>query len=100
MANILKTTLIWHDSTGGEYEAEVTVTYNVTRGYAETSEEPACPDSVEIECIAGAYDMPMPLRFLDDEDLKQECYEDWLDEQARIQDEIADMRRADLEDLL
>lgn len=90
------TTLIWHDSRGGECEAEAKVTYAFHRDFAGDLTDPPEPDSVEILGIIDSYGDHVPDSFLDDEDLKAECFQDWLDDQAAAEEYRAEQRRDDL----
>lgn len=80
-----KTSIRWHNSTGGECEADVVVIYERHKGYAGDRIDPPEADSVEI--ISVKYAAPdaeaptIPASFSEDDDLIAECMEDWaLDE--------------------
>ncbi len=48
------TTLVWHDSRGGEIETDVRVLYSRTKGYAATWDEPGAEAEVEIIKITAS----------------------------------------------
>lgn len=92
MDGSFKTTVIWHDSRGSECEAEVRVTYVGRRGFPETLVDPAEPATVEITAIdplvLGTF---LPDDLAEDDDLIEECFEDWratceAAEEARAED--------------
>lgn len=79
MTRTFKTSLIWHDSRGSECEAEVQVTYVGHKGFAGDLTDPPQGATVEITKIVDIANPsdPIPDRFFEDEDLLQECFEDW-----------------------
>ncbi len=91
MDGTFKTTVMWHDSRGGECEAEVRVTYVGRHGFPQTLESPAEPATVEITSVE-----PMQLGGMlpDDlaerDDLIEECFDHW-----RATCEAAEEQRAD-----
>lgn len=91
MDGTFKTTVMWHDSRGGECEAEVRVTYVGRHGFPQTMESPAEPATVEITditpLIAGTF---LREGLLEDDCLIEECFEHW-----RATCEAAEEQRAD-----
>lgn len=91
MDGTFKTTVMWHDSRGGECEAEVRVTYVGRHGFPQTLESPAEPATVEITSVE-----PMQLGGMlpDDlaerDDLIEECFDHW-----RATCEAAEEQRAE-----
>ncbi|WP_347271878.1 hypothetical protein [Rhizorhabdus histidinilytica] len=79
MNNQFKTTLIWHDSRGGECEAECRVTYRGIKGFAGDLTDPPEPDSIEIISIVDVANPKdaVPDHFFEQEELIAECMEDW-----------------------
>lgn len=80
MDGTFKTNVMWHDSTGGECEAEVRVTYVGRHGFPQTLENPAEPATVEItgiEPLVLGTDLPDDMTERDD--LIEECFEHWRD---------------------
>ncbi len=90
------TSLIWHDSRGGECEANVRVSYAFHAGFAGDLTDPPEPASVEITKIVDASGQAVPDHFLTDDALIAECMEDWADNQAAAEEYCADQRRDDL----
>jgi len=75
----LSTILIWHDSAGNECEAGAKVVYAIHKGSPQTMVDPACPDMVEIISISPTgIDGDIPDHFLEDDELLEECYQDYL----------------------
>lgn len=98
MTRTFKTSLMWHDSRGGECEAQVFVTYVGTKGFAGDRTDPPEPASVEIVKIVDANDPSagIPERFLEDEDLIAECFEDWKAEEIEAAEWREQSRRDQL----
>lgn len=95
MSHKFNTTLFWHDSTGGECEAEVTVHYDRHKGFAGDRTDPPEDASVEITAITGA-DPDVPARFYQDENLIAECLEHWAEADASAAEYRAEQRADDL----
>ncbi len=94
---VLKTNIIWHDGTGGEHDcADVPVEYSVTKGYPETRQDPGSPDEVEILSLP-AY---IPTRFYGSQELKDECLQDWHEDQIAAAEYAAEARAEYLRDEL
>lgn len=91
----MPTTLIWHDSTGGECSANVRVTYSRTAGCAPSFDDPGSPDEVEIIKIVADDGEPVPQRFYTDETLIEECVEHWAADEAEAAEWRAQCRRDD-----
>lgn len=90
------TTLLWHDSRGGEVEASVRVLYSFTKGYADTWEEPGAPAEVEIIKITPADTcIVVPEHFYTSEELIEECFEDWRAGEEDAREWRAQARRDD-----
>lgn len=88
----MKTTLLWHDSRGGECEAEVKVTYTAHKGYEATLVDPSEPPSVEIQSIVDSYGDSVPDHFMTDEDLMAECLQDYAEYLIEAAEYRAEMR--------
>lgn len=85
------TTLLWHDSRGGEVETDALVTYSFYSGYTGDRINPPEPASVEIaEIVPSDLSITIPQHFYSNAELEDECMEDWS---ARIAD--AAERRAE-----
>ena len=91
----LRTTMTWEDASGDEQSACVSVEYTFHRGYPDTWEEPGCDTFVEINIISGMHP-DVPARFYNDDDLRAECMEDYLDREESAREHAADMRAEDL----
>ena len=90
------TTLLWHDSRGGEVETEVRVLYSYDKGYPQTWEEPGEPASVEIiKLTASDPSITVPEHFYTSEELMQECFEDWQADAEDVREWLAQSRRDD-----
>lgn len=91
------TTIMWHDSTGGEIEADVRVVYAYQKGSPQTMIDPGEPASVEIVSITptdSSVTLPEDWRAGDhDESLHDECFADWRSDQEEIAEWLAQSRR-------
>ncbi|MET0439167.1 MAG: hypothetical protein ABW043_16910 [Devosia sp.] len=97
MSRTLKTTLMWHDSTGSEVECDVVVEYDTYAGYAGDRIDPPEPAHVEI-CGVSPVDrtVTIPDYAIDHELLADECMEDWHDDQIAGEEYRAEMRAESL----
>lgn len=92
MDGTFKTTVMWHDSRGGECEAEVRVTYVGRHGFPQTLESPAEPPTVEIISIEPlVLGTCIPDDLAERDDLIEECFDHWratceAAEEARAED--------------
>lgn len=93
------TTIMWHDSTGGEVEAEVRVVYQHHKGSPQTMidpEEPASVEIISIKPVDPSVLLPADWRAGDhDETLHEECFADWQADQEDIAEWLAQSRRDD-----
>lgn len=90
------TTLMWHDSRGGEIETDVRVLYSYSKGYPATWEEPGCDAEVEIiKLTASDPSIEVPESFYTSEELIQKCHEDWLADAEDAREWLAQSRRDD-----
>ncbi len=93
----LKTNILWHDSTGGEHDCcDVLVEYSVTKGYPATRQDPGSGDEVEILSLP-AY---IPDSFYDSQELKDECLQDWHEDQIAAAERAYEARAEYLRDEL
>jgi hypothetical protein len=93
---IFWTTLMWHDSTGGEVEARVKVIYSALKGCPPSFYDPGSPDEIEILSITPADgETVIPDHFLTSGELIEECREDWQAEQENAAEWRAQCRRDD-----
>ena len=91
------TTLTWHDNRGGEVETDARVLYSHTRGTAPSFDDPGSPDEIEIITItAPDPSITIPASFYEQQELLDECAEDWAAEQVAAQEWRAQCRRDDL----
>jgi hypothetical protein len=92
-----RTVLLWHDSRGGEVECPVAVTYDYSRGYPATLEEPGCDAQIEITAIKPIDgDTIVPDHFSESAELIDECFEHLENEHAAAEEHRAEMRREEL----
>lgn len=98
MGHRFKTWIRWHDSTGGECEAKVWVTYSRHKGHPGDQIDPPEPDSVDIDDITDADDAgrSIPHSFYDDDCLKHECFEHWTNDEIEAADWREQSRRDQL----
>ncbi len=97
MRGIFTTSIMWHDSTGGEVEARVRVTYSRFKGFAGDWTDPPEPAAVEIVSIFPLDSTdPVPDHFLTDESLIEECLEDWANEEVEAAEWREQSRRDSL----
>jgi len=88
MSHILKTTLIWHDSRGGEHESDVEVEYDRYPGFAGDMTDP--PHDATIEVIGITSRDEIPPTYIDLADFSDECMQHWAE-----QDEVDRERAAE-----
>lgn len=97
MTHTLSTILCWQEA-GEDREACASVVYEVHKGCRETMEQPGEPDAVEIISVTGTEPngTPIPASMVEDEDLLEECYQDYLDDIEAAADARADARRDEM----
>lgn len=91
------TTIMWHDSRGGECFCEVEVAYEPTRGYVGSRDEPGEPDRVEIihiEPLHAGDELPTDsgVGSAIDDCMLDECFEHWQAEQDEAAERKAEQR--------
>lgn len=88
------TTVMWHDSRGGECEAQVSVTYVGRHGFPQTLESPAEPATVEITQVEPLVlgDI-IPDDLCERDDLIEECFEHWRATAEAAEESRAEDRR-------
>jgi len=93
---IFYTTLMWHDSRGGEVEAKVRVIYSFLRGSEPSFYDPGSPDEIEILSLQPVDgETVIPEHFLTSEELLSECAADHAAEQENAAEWRAQCRRDD-----
>lgn len=91
-----RTSLLWHDSRGGEVEAEVNVTYALHPGYAGDRFNP--PEGADVEIIKIVTvdgETIVPDHFTESADLIAECFENEADEADAAAEYRAEQARDD-----
>jgi len=89
------TSHVWTDADDMEHEAEVCVSYSYYAGYCGSMEQPPEDASVEVQSvIVKMGDMPDDVleTFVDSEELRQECMEDYAAMLADAAECRAEMR--------
>lgn len=89
--NTFTTTVLYHNSVGGEVEQDVAVTYTYHKGWdgGRYADSPPEPDGVEIQSVVP--DVPDACYA----DLVEQCFEDHANYLADAAEWKADMRRDD-----
>lgn len=96
MRGAFTTTLLWHDSRGGEVETDARVLYSYSKGYPATWEDPGADAEVEIiKITASDPSITIPESFYTDDELIAECFEDWRAEEESAAEWRAQARRDD-----
>lgn len=91
-----RTTLLWHDSRGGEVEAEVNVTYAYHPGYAgDRFNPPEDADAEIIKIVAVDGETVVPDYFSQSRELIEECLLDELECALAAEEYRAEQRRED-----
>lgn len=93
---IMFTTLLWHDSRGGEVETRARVVYSHHNGFRGSHIDPPEPASIEIQSITSEpAGIEIPDQFFEDEELLAECMQDWVEDEAEAKEWLAQSRRDD-----
>lgn len=92
----LKTSIMWHDSKGGECEAYVGVRYTGHKGFRGDHIDPPEPATVEIDDIKVIEGCPLPDDYEATDELIAECLADWAEEAAEAEEWRAQSRRDQL----
>lgn len=92
MSHIMKTSLIWHDSTGTERETDIAVEYDRYPGFAGSMVDPPYDATIEIIDISGIKDIPV--QYVDRGLLAEACMDHWTDEDAAERERAAEDRAA------
>lgn len=87
----LSTILSWQEA-GEDREACAKVVYALHKGSPETLIDPACPDMVEIISVTRTDGEGDLSRFLEDDELLEECYQDYLEDREAAAEFRAEMR--------
>lgn len=95
MTHTLSTILCWQEA-GEDHDACADVVYKVHKGYRETMEQPGEPDAVEIISVTRTDSLGDLSRFLEDEELLEECYQDYREDLEAAADARADARRDEM----
>lgn len=91
------TTLMWHNSRGGEVEAKVRVLYSALEGCPPSFDDPGSDGELEILSIEPEdRETIIPEHFLTSEELIAECWDDWQAERENAAEWRAQCRRDDL----
>jgi hypothetical protein len=91
------TTLMWHDSRGGEIGVRARVLYSFLKGSEPSFYDPGSPDEIEILSIEPEdRETIVPEHFLTSDELIAECAEDHAAELENAREWRAQCRRDDL----